>query len=134
MAQFVQDRFEAVPSAEVAEQTFDASFDGEDVGLRELILTLPGNSERQVALIGRRDVADGSGRRPASPRPRSCSRSRPGFSGTTHEKSLVFVSTDGGSIGALGARRFLSDYSERSLLDAAIVISQPARPSPRRPS
>ncbi len=133
MAEFVQERFEAIPSAEVAEQTFDASFDGEDVSLRNLLLTLPGSSERQVALIAHRDAADGTGAATSIPSTAILLQIASGFSGTTHEKSLVFVSTDGGSIGALGARRFLSDYSERSLLDTAIVISQPAAPDPQAP-
>ena len=133
MAQFVQDRFEAIPSAEVAEQTFEASFDGEDVDLRNLLLTLPGSSERQVAVIAHRDVAEGSGATTSIPSTAILLQIAAGFSGTTHEKSLVFVSTDGGGVGALGARRFLSDYSERSLLDAAIVVSQPASPDPQAP-
>ena len=52
--------------------------------------------------------------------------------GSTHEKTLVFVSTDGGSLGAAGARRFAEDYSDAALLDAVVVISQPAAPG--RPS
>jgi hypothetical protein len=56
-----------------------------------------------------------------------------GFAGAAHEKTLVFVSTDGGSIGALGARRFAEDYSDADLLDAVIVLSQPAAPEPKAP-
>src|SRR5262249_23745002 len=54
-------------------------------------------------------------------------------SGSAHHKTLVFVSTDGSSIGALGARRFVRDYSDAGLLDAAIVLSQPAVQEPRAP-
>lgn len=133
MAQFVQDRFETVPSAEIAEQTFEASFGGEDVSLRNLIIGLPGSSERQVAVIAHRDVAEGSGAATSISSTAILLQLVTAFSGTTHEKSLVFVSTDGGSIGALGAKRFLNDYSERSLLDAAIVVSQPASPEPEAP-
>ena len=56
-----------------------------------------------------------------------------GFSGSAHHKTLVFVSTDGSSIGALGAKRFISDYSDAALLDAAIVLSQPALENPTAP-
>ena len=55
------------------------------------------------------------------------------FSGSTHSKTLVFVSTDGCSIGALGARRFVRDYTSADLLDGAIVLSQPASPDPEPP-
>ena len=55
------------------------------------------------------------------------------FAGTTHEKTLVFVSSDGASIGALGAKRFMTDYTEAGLLDAAVVLSQPAASTPEPP-
>lgn len=126
MAQFVQERFEAIPATEVAEQTFEGSFDGEDRDLRNLLVTLPGRSERQIAVIAHRDAAEGTGAATSIASTAILLQLAAGFSGTTHEKSLVFVSTDGGSAGALGAKRFFRDYTERSLLDAAIVISQPA--------
>ena len=55
------------------------------------------------------------------------------FSGSSHHKTLVFVSTDGSSIGAQGAKRFVRDYSDTGLLDAAIVLSQPAVQRPTAP-
>jgi hypothetical protein len=55
------------------------------------------------------------------------------FSGSVHRKTLVFVSTDGSSIGALGAKRFIRDYTNAGLLDAAIVLSQPAVRQPTAP-
>ena len=74
-----------------------------------------------------------AGRRPARQRPPRCSRSPTAFSGSAHHKTLVFVSTDGSSIGALGTKRFIRDYSDSSLLDAAIVLSQPALANPTAP-
>lgn len=133
MADVVSARFQAIPSAEVAEQRFDASIEGEDVELRNLLVTLPGQSERQIALIAQRDAADGSGAATSTVSTAALLEIAAGFSGASHEKTLVFVSTDGGSAGALGARRFVSDYSERDLLDAAIVLSQPAAPAPAPP-
>ena len=55
------------------------------------------------------------------------------FAGSTHHKTLVFVSTDGSSIGALGARRFVRDYTNAGLLDGAIDLSQPAVADPKAP-
>ncbi|MDP9187859.1 MAG: hypothetical protein M3O25_01255, partial [Actinomycetota bacterium] len=132
-AELVSSRFQAIPSAEVAEQRFDATFEGDDVQLRNLLVTLPGRSERQIALIAQRDAAEGSGAATGIASTAALLEIATGFSGTTHDKTLVFVSTDGGSIGALGAKRFIRDYSEKSLLDAAIVLSQPAAPDPQAP-
>lgn len=133
LAQLVLDRLAAIGGAAVSEQRFEARFGGEDVELRNLIGVLPGESDRQVALIAHRDVASGSGTATSIAATAAMLEIASGFAGATHEKTLVFVSTDGGSIGALGARRFAEDYSDANLLDAVIVLSQPAAPDPRQP-
>lgn len=133
LAQQVLDRLAAIGGAAVSEQRFDASFGGEDVELRNLIGVLPGESERQIAVLAHRDVASGSGTATSLAATAALLEIASGFSGANHEKTLVFVSTDGGSIGALGARRFAEDYSDAGLLDAVIVLSQPAAPEPSPP-
>ncbi len=133
LAEQVSSRFAAIQGATVSEQSFDASVDGEDVELRNLIATLPGDSERQIAVIAPRDVAAGSGAVTSIASTAAMLEVANSFSGSTHRKTLVFVSTDGSSVGALGARRFVRDYSDAGLLDAAIVLSQPAVPDPTPP-
>ena len=132
LADLVQARFTAIPGAELSEQRFQASFGGEDVELRNVILVLPGRTERQVALIAGRDSAGGPGAASGIASTAALLELAAALGGSTHEKTLVLVSTDGASIGALGVRRFVRDYSEANLLDAAVVLSQPAaaRPSP----
>ena len=66
------------PAPRSPSRRFDAEFDGEDVELRNLIAVVPGESERQIALIAQRDAAEEPARPPASPRRRRCSRSPPG--------------------------------------------------------
>src|SRR5436190_9590133 len=61
LADQVKTRFAAIDGATVFEQSFDGSFKGHDVHLNNLIATLPGDSNRQIALIAPRDVATGSG-------------------------------------------------------------------------
>ncbi len=133
LAQQVEARFKSIPGAAVSEQRFDASSEGKDVELRNLIVTLPGESERQIALLAPRDAGEGSGALTSIASTAALLEIANGFSGSVHNKTLVFVSTDGSSIGALGARRFVRDYSDVELLDAAIVLSQPAAPQPRPP-
>ncbi|HZA89760.1 MAG TPA: hypothetical protein VE401_05955, partial [Solirubrobacterales bacterium] len=47
-ADLIAERFAEIESAEVSEQSFSSSFDGEDVELRNVIATLPGESERRL--------------------------------------------------------------------------------------
>jgi hypothetical protein len=133
MADQVKQQFSAIDGATVAEQKFSGSFHGHDVDLRNLIATLPGESDRQIALIAPRDVARGSGAVTTAAATAAMLQIADSFSGSSHHKTLVFVSTDGSSIGAQGARRFIRDYSDAGLLDAAIVLSQPAVRDPKAP-
>src|SRR3954453_17112819 len=133
MAQQVKQQFSGIEGATVSEQSFGASFHGHDVDLRNLIATLPGQSNRQIALIAPRDVARGSGAVTTAAATAAMLEIANTFSGTSNQKTLVFVSTDGSSLGAQGARRFIRDYTDASLLDAAIVLSQPAAQDPAAP-
>lgn len=129
LGELVQARFSGLQGVEVAEQRFSGG--GKD--LRNVIAVLPGNSERQVALIAGRDVAAGSGASTSIAATAALVELATVFSGSTHQKTLVFVSTDGASIGALGAKRFAADYSDADKLDAIVVLSDPAAAEPQRP-
>ena len=133
LADRVKTQFSEIDGITVSEQTFDASFRGHDVHLRNLIATLPGESNRQIALIAPRDVARGSGAVTSTAATAAMLEIAGSFSGSSHHKTLVFVSTDGSSIGGLGAKRFVRDYTDSGLLDAAIVLSQPAVEDPAPP-
>jgi hypothetical protein len=133
MADQVKSQFSGIDGATVSEQRFDATFHGHDVHLRNLIATLPGESNRQIALIAPRDVAEGSGALTSAASTAAMLEIANSFSGAAHTKTIVFVSTDGSSIGALGTKRFIRDYSDAGQLDAAIVLSQPAVQQPAAP-
>ena len=133
MATRVKQEFSGIEGVTVSEQRFGGTFHGHDVDLRNLIATLPGESGRQIALIAPRDVARGSGAVTTAAATAAMLQIAQSFSGSSHHKTLVFVSTDGSSIGALGAKRFIRDYSDAGLLDAAIVLSQPAVKEPTAP-
>ncbi|MDP9229017.1 MAG: M28 family peptidase, partial [Actinomycetota bacterium] len=133
LAERVESLFTQIPGAQVSEQSFTGSFGGDDVELRNLIAVLPGESESQIALIANRDSAEGSGAATSIASTAALLEIASGFSGSTHTKTLVFVSTDGGDIGALGAKQFVRNYSDAGQLDAAVVLSQPAAPEPTPP-
>jgi hypothetical protein len=133
LADEVKSHFSGIEGATVSEQSFDGSYKGHDVHLHNLIATLPGESDRQIALIAPRDVAQGSGAATSTAATAALIEIAEGFSGAAHHNTLVFVSADGSSIGALGAKRFVQDYGDASQLDAAIVLSQPALRDPTAP-
>jgi hypothetical protein len=133
LGELVRARFSAIGGLTLSEQRFEGSFDGDDVELRNLIGVLPGQSDRQVALIACRDAAQGSGATTSIASTAALLEIANAFSGSTHSKTLVFVSTDGCGLGARGARRFVRDYTGADLLDGVIVLSQPASPDPEPP-
>jgi Peptidase family M28 len=133
LGELVEARLAAIEGLTLSEQRFEGSFEGEDVELRNLIGMLPGQSDRQIALIACRDAADGSGATTSIASTAAMLEIASAFSGSTHSKTLVFVSTDGCSLGALGARRFVRDYTSADLLDGAIILSQPGSPDPEPP-
>jgi hypothetical protein len=84
LAERVKNTFSSIEGAAVSEQSFDASFRGHDVQLRNLIATLPGESSRQIALIAPRDVARGSGAVTSIAATSAMLEIAGSFSGTSH--------------------------------------------------
>ena len=129
IANLVERRFQAVREGEVAEQRF-ASDDGE---LRNLVLTLPGESPRIVAVLAARDSSSGPGAASSAAATATLLGLANQLAATRHTKTLLFVSTDGASDGASGARKFADYFPQRGLIDGAIVLSQPGSSNPRQP-
>jgi hypothetical protein len=132
-ADLVKKSFEEIPGGTVSEQTYDSSYAGEDVSLRNVILTLPGTSPRTIALIAARDSASGPGAASSAAATGVLVELAQALSATDHEKTVVVVSTDGGADGASGARTFLDDYPHRDLIEAALVVSQPGAADRKQP-
>lgn len=128
LARLVAERFGQIGGVEVSEQTFEA--DGDE--LRNVIAVLPGESERQIVLMAGRDTDRGPGGSAAASTA-ALLEIASGFGGSTHSKTLVFVSSDGTWIGAEGARRFIRGYSDIDRVEGVVVLSQPAAITPRQP-
>jgi hypothetical protein len=118
----------------VAEQRFDHNFEGEDVELRNVVLTLPGESARSVVVLAARDSASGPGAASSAAATAALLELVDKLRTSSHTKTLVFVSTDGGSDGAAGAREFVERFPDRDLIDGAVVLWQPGSATPREPS
>jgi hypothetical protein len=128
LARLVTERFGEIAGVQVSEQTFEA--DGKE--LRNVIAVLPGESERQIVLMAGRDASRGPGGSAAASTA-ALLEIASGFGGSTHSKTLVFVSSDGTWIGAEGARQFISGYSDIDRVEEVVVLSQPAAITPRQP-
>jgi hypothetical protein len=134
IAAMVERRFASIREGQVTEQRFGGSFDGDDVELRNLILTLPGESPRSVVVMAARDSARGPGAASSAAATATMLELLDKLRTARHAKTLVFVSTDGGSDGATGAREFAERFPERELIDGAIVLWQPGAAISGQPS
>ena len=132
-ADVVEKRFDAVEGGIVSEQRYDSSYEGEDVSLRNVILTLPGQSESTIVIVAARDSARGPGAVSSGAATAALLSLGDALGGIDHTKTIVLVSTDGGADGASGAREFASSYDDRAAIEAAIVVAQPAAASPVQP-
>jgi hypothetical protein len=133
IAELVERQFRGVRDAQVAEQRFTGSFNDEDVDLRNLILTLPGASPRSVVIMAARDSASGPGGASSAAATATLLELVRELEDTRHTKTLIFVSTDGGTDGALGAREFAAHFPQRDAIDGVIVLWQPGSANPRPP-
>lgn len=133
LAEMATQSFSQIPSAQVAVQNFGGSFNGNDVDLHNVIAVLPGTSDRQIVLMAGRDAARGEGAGTAAASTAALLEIAAQYGGSTHAKTLVFVSTDGTDIGAQGARRFAGDYSDIDQVESIVDISQPAFDRPHQP-
>jgi len=132
-ADFVTRRFAAIEGGELSEQPFQGSFDGDEVDLRNVILVLPGESQRQVVVLASRDSAEGVGLASSAAATGALIEIAESLGGARHSKTLVIVSTSGGTDGAQGVREFAEHYPELDQVDAALVIQAPGAREPEPP-
>ncbi len=132
-ADLVLDRFEEVEAGTAAAQTFEAEVDGSDEELRNVVLTLAGESDETVLVMAARDSASGPGAASSAAATAALIELGEVLGGTEHAKTIVLVSTDAGSEGAEGARRFIEAFDERDQIVAAVVLVQPGSADPEQP-
>jgi hypothetical protein len=132
VADLVADHFEEVPAGAVSEQRFDASIDGEDVSLRNVLLTLPGDAEATVLIVAARDTDQPPGAASSAAATGILVELANAFR-VSHEKTFVLASTTGSTSGAAGIRELVESMPERESIEAVIVISQPGSADRRAP-
>ena len=132
-ADAVADRFGEIGTGTVAEQPYEGRFDGDDVELTNVLLTLPGNSSRTVVVVAARDAGRGSGATSSAAATGTLLELADNLGSRSHEKTIVLVSADGGAEGASGMREFLESYPTLDLVDAVIVVAGPGPSDPAEP-
>ena len=118
-------RFAEVAAGTVSEQEIEATFDGDTVGARNVILTLPGESPATVVVLAARDAGRGPGAASSAAATGVLTELAAGLGVAGHEKTYVVASTSGGAEGAAGARRLVEALPDPAGVEAVIVISQP---------
>ena len=133
VADMVEQHFQQVQGGQVSEQRFSGQFDGHAVDLRNVILTLPGDTDRSVVVMAPRDSGVGPGAASSAAATAVLLELVDQLRVQSHTKTLVFVSTDGSSAGAEGAREFATSYPGRANVDTVIDVWQPGARDPHGP-
>ena len=77
--------------------------------MRNVILTLPGSSERTILVLAHRDSAEGPGAATSAAATATLLGLADDLGRSRRTKTMIFASTDGGSDGAEGARKLIED-------------------------
>jgi hypothetical protein len=129
----VRDEFGKVEGGEVAVQDFTSEFRDSSVDLQNVVLTIPGESERTILVIAGRDSADGPGAGTSAAATAELLTLADTLGSQRHHDTIIFASTDGASDGAAGARELIDSLPRPGDIDAAIVLSQSGVEKPEPP-
>ena len=129
----VRDRFEEVEGGSVAVQDFDSSYRGEDVGLQNVILTIPGASDRTILVVAARDSDRTLGAATSASATAELLGLADALASRRHERTIVLASTDGGVEGAEGARKLVDGLPRPGDIEVAIALSQSGVSDPEPP-
>jgi hypothetical protein len=132
IAGLVYGRLQSLPGFEVTRDRFSDEVDGEKTSMTNVIGTVSGPSSRQVVLIAHRDAAGRPGASSAADTASLLELAKV-VAGVRHNKTIVFVSTDGATADNAGARRFAESYHGRGKVDATLAIDDIAASSAQRP-
>jgi hypothetical protein len=130
IAALVAERFEQISGGTVSEQSFEAEVEGDDVEVRNVLLTLPGETERTIVVVAGRDSPRGSGAASSAAATGALVELAGSLGIGGHQATYVLVSTSGG---AEGASRAVDGLSENMPVEAVVVLFQPGSASPSQP-
>ena len=132
VADLVHHRFGEVTTGAVSEQRFAATYEDNDVALRNVVLTLPGDTDSTVVVVAARDAA----RSPAAASSAAATGILLELANTfriSHRLTYVLASVSGSEAGAAGVRELVKHLPDPSAVDGIVVISQPGAARRRGP-
>lgn len=132
VADIVAEHLKEIPTGAVSEQRYAASYDGEDVTLRNVLLTLPGTTDDTVVVVAARDAA----RSPAAASSAAATGILIELANTfriSHRLTYVLASVSGAEAGAAGVRQLIENLPQPADVAAMVVISQPGAAHTRQP-
>jgi hypothetical protein len=132
-AELVAERFEEVRAGTVAEQEVESKYDGDDVVLRNVVITLPGETDEAIVVLAARDSARGPGAASSAAATGALAELAAALGTTGHQKTFVLASTSGASGGAAGARKLIEGLPDPDAVEAVVVIAQPGASEPAPP-
>lgn len=133
IAGLVRDRFAKIEGGQVSTQEFSSSYRGDDVELENVILTIPGDSERALLIVAARDSAEGLGAASSAAATAELLSLADDLGAQRHRLTIVLASTDAGAAGYLGARELVDGLGGGDVVEAALALSQPGVEEPAPP-
>jgi hypothetical protein len=124
-ADWVLERFEDVASGTVAEQQFEASVDGSDLELRNVLLTLRGTGQSAILIVADRSSGDDPGVASSAAATGVLAELAAELGVSGRQRTLILGSIDGGAATTAGVRELIDGLPDTEEIDAAVVISQP---------
>jgi hypothetical protein len=125
VADLVADRFATIEAGTPSEQQFESTFDGDDVTLRNVLLTLSGETEDTIVVLAARDSVEDPGAASSAGGTGVLVELAETLGVAGHSKTYVLASTSGASEGAAGARELLDGLAGAGEVEAVVVLSQP---------
>ncbi len=125
IAGLVRERFSGITGGVVAEQTFETSFDGEDVETQNVVLSIPGENEEALLVLAPRDTVEGDGATTSASATATLLTIAEALGNTRHNRTIVLASTSGSGDGAKGVRELIGQLDIPGGVTAAITIAHP---------
>ncbi len=132
VADLVEERFTAIEGGQVSTETADSSFDGEDIRLENVILTLPGISDRTILILAPRDAAEGTGATTSASSTAILLGLADDLGRSRRNKTLIFASVGGGD-STTGVEQLIDGLPDPESVESAFAISQAGVPEPEAP-
>ncbi len=128
-AALVERTFRTVRGGDVLEQSFSSG----GASMKNVILSLPGRSDRVVAVIASRDSTTGPGAATSAAATGALMEMAVELGGVTHGATLLLASTDGGTAGEAGAKELASGFLDDANVEGVVALAAPGLENPRPP-